>query len=1041
MNKPGSIRQIIVKDFVTYSYAELKPGPNLNMIIGPNGSGKSTIVAAIILGLGGSPKTVGRGTKISEYVRHDCDQATIRIILYSQNEDESVCVSRHFDTSDKTTWELNGKKVPFKDIEKTIQQFNIQVDNLCQFLPQDRVQDFAKLNKQQLLQQTQVAICRNDLMEKQKNLINFRERHKEIQVSLESWAKKLQELQDANSRIEGKVQNLTKKKKYAKYIEDIERKVAWIKYENLRIKLDEIKEDKVRATEALNQHRTALQPIRSAISNAEKVVRSIEQRIRNVNNVIRNHETEVENKLDSSTKIKSSLVEIQGDFDVKLREIDTRNEEILKIQNEITQLNDQKSQLQQENGVERENKIRSLNEEARRVMTAINRDTEKKGECENSKRNKSYEMRCLENELENLENVKQQRLEWLRRMDKHAYSAVQWLRKNKELFKGPVYEPMLLELNVLNPNHAIFVENTIPIRDRVAFTCVLKEDMNTLILKLRDEQKLNVNVVHSGMERSSINQYQPSIPIEQLKPFGMFAYIKSLVTGPEPIMTYLCKTYRIHNIPVGNNLTNQRFESVPPQITNFFSDTFRFSTSYSKYTREKSTRQNEIKSDNSFSISMDAERIENIRGQLIEVQQFSRKYDDQVSSLNNQINQNNQSLTLIRQNIQGLKKVKQDLDAYESRLRILKNKLHQIQQNPATKEDIEREFHAQMKHILNRFVGMQKETKEAFKTYSKVILDADLDKINLETNRKQIIFLKNKSKDLETILTKTEETLNVIKTTYSTVMAEGRAALSKAKQFSNGLTPNDEGFNVFRDVYDRLPHELVQLESEKEGTLAKIDCLSTADDNELGDYHKRQELIIKFENDIREGHAQLDNTNLNMDKLEKEWLEPLEQLVQEINDKFSNAFRRMGCAGDISIYKGPNEKDFSEYGLSIKVKYRDSEPLQELNNIVQSGGERAVATGAFMLSLQELTPVPFRCVDEINQGMDSNNERRIFELLVDATSQSGTSQYFFITPKLVPNLKFVKGMTVHIVHNGPFVMSQKEWNKAFDHVKKFALQN
>lgn len=36
------------------------------MIIGPNGTGKSTMVAAIILGLGGTPKIVGRGSKVSQ---------------------------------------------------------------------------------------------------------------------------------------------------------------------------------------------------------------------------------------------------------------------------------------------------------------------------------------------------------------------------------------------------------------------------------------------------------------------------------------------------------------------------------------------------------------------------------------------------------------------------------------------------------------------------------------------------------------------------------------------------------------------------------------------------------------------------------------------------------------------------------------------------------------------------------------------------------------------------------------------------------------
>ena len=35
------------------------------------------------------------------------------------------------------------------------------------------------------------------------------------------------------------------------------------------------------------------------------------------------------------------------------------------------------------------------------------------------------------------------------------------------------------------------------------------------------------------------------------------------------------------------------------------------------------------------------------------------------------------------------------------------------------------------------------------------------------------------------------------------------------------------------------------------------------------------------------------------------------------------------------------------------------------------------------LLLQELTKCPFRCVDEINQGMDPINERKIFKLVVD----------------------------------------------------------
>ena len=49
------------------------------------------------------------------------------------------------------------------------------------------------------------------------------------------------------------------------------------------------------------------------------------------------------------------------------------------------------------------------------------------------------------------------------------------------------------------------------------------------------------------------------------------------------------------------------------------------------------------------------------------------------------------------------------------------------------------------------------------------------------------------------------------------------------------------------------------------------------------------------------------------------------------------------------------------------MKFRDSEPLRELNQHHQSGGEKSVATVLYMMSLQELAKCPFRCVDEINQ--------------------------------------------------------------------------
>ena len=57
-----------------------------------------------------------------------------------------------------------------------------------------------------------------------------------------------------------------------------------------------------------------------------------------------------------------------------------------------------------------------------------------------------------------------------------------------------------------------------------------------------------------------------------------------------------------------------------------------------------------------------------------------------------------------------------------------------------------------------------------------------------------------------------------------------------------------------------------------------------------------------------------------------------------------------------------------------------------------------------LCAVQHVTVTPFRVVDEINQGMDRINERKVFIQMVDAACRPGTTQCFMFTPKLMPDL-------------------------------------
>jgi chromosome segregation ATPase len=166
--------------------------------------------------------------------------------------------------------------------------------------------------------------------------------------------------------------------------------------------------------------------------------------------------------------------------------------------------------------------------------------------------------------------------------------------------------------------------------------------------------------------------------------------------------------------------------------------------------------------------------------------------------------------------------------------------------------------------------------------------------------------------------------------------------------------------------------------------------------------------------------ADIERNRRNIDEIKARWLEKLEALVDNISERFSAYFEHMDYAGEIRLNKGNNnEDDFTNYGLEVMVKFRDKYDLQRLDPFKQSGGERSVSTALYMMAMQHMTQVPFRCVDEINQGMDEKNERKVFDLLIEtAVKSESPSQYFLLTPKLLNDLHFVRGVDIHHVHNG-----------------------
>ena len=170
---PGAVMKVKLHNFMTYSDVEMEPGPRLNVILGPNGTGKSSFVCALAIGLAGATKLLGRADKIAEFVKRGEESGYSEITLATKDPSRPMVVRREIKRKDgSSAWRVNGAPVNLERVKAEMDKLGVQLDNLCQFLPQDRVVEFARMTPEQLLQETEKAIGNAELYDMHKTLID-----------------------------------------------------------------------------------------------------------------------------------------------------------------------------------------------------------------------------------------------------------------------------------------------------------------------------------------------------------------------------------------------------------------------------------------------------------------------------------------------------------------------------------------------------------------------------------------------------------------------------------------------------------------------------------------------------------------------------------------------------------------------------------------------------------------------------------------------------------------------------------------------------
>ncbi|XP_075219909.1 structural maintenance of chromosomes 5 isoform X3 [Lycorma delicatula] len=864
-------------------------------------------------------------------------------------------------------------------------------------------------------------------------LLEFTKFESKFVDELKNCEERLNAAKEIFSRTSKAVECAEDRKKMLAKIELLQQKKAWLRYcqkkDNL-IKNRKLKKNKEIELKKVRKH---AEPFINEIDKLKKLLKEVDEKIARYKIAENEEMGKFRSLLQSIQHWDAKILLLKADFKIKVKENDRRLCDIANLKNAIEELNFKIEALQDNN---LEQQICDIQIKIDEVTGELRKLTEEEYQAQKSAAAAYSIMKQTEYKISIVNNIEMKKLIFLQQKNITAYRIREYVKSNSDIFCGKIYGPTFFELKIESINYARYIEAAIPYRDMVAFICEDSRDVTKLVKYCKKEDLL-INVFVAPQDNGPVKKvYQPDIHIENLRHLGFVYYILDVVDGPEPVLRYLCHWYRLHKIPVGTSAVHGNLSNVPLEIRRYFSDTKQFILSFSRYSKERLIRNSNIndpcllihsadKPDKQLELTLERQQQKYV---LIQEHYENMKHKRScIESERNELFYRKKScigaIDQLQINIKKRETALESLDQLEAK------RFNLLVEDQDKKIKIKRIIHKMMRELQM--------SPACLRSLQNIFVSKKLHMHKIELIDKKLAKEEEEFKDIKKKIKAAEADLKEFEIDNFKLKEEVGQLYSSAKCRTDNLsyyTPLFEKLYGFE--FRKLPNNIEQINDEIYEMSARIECLELGiDPQAITDYEVAKEEIKLLEKLKSSATDDFSNKKKIRDKLKAEWNFKMNKLINKINSKFSLFFEKIGYAGEVELCCGNDENDFSSYGLIIRVKFRNSESLQELNRYLQSGGERSVSIAVYMLALQELTRFPFRCVDELNQGMDEVNERQIYRLLLQTIDEASMSQYFLITPKLLKNLVFTRDVIVHTIYNGMACITNDHSEKVMNFLK------
>ena len=238
----------------------------------------------------------------------------------------------------KSLFFLNDQPTSRNKVYELAQSFAIQIDNLCQFLPQDKVSEFAALTPVELLHSTQRAAAGPEMIEWHESLKKLRAQQKKLQTDNQGDKDLLTTLENRQEMQRADVERMRQRTQIKRQIEMLETARPITRYKDHHHQYQAANERRKALKREFDQLEADLQPALSAVTAKEHYCTQL--------NLVAQKQKELVQRADalakeSGRKIEQhddSIKDLNSQIEAEKRSASTHRQEVGKIHQIINKL-------------------------------------------------------------------------------------------------------------------------------------------------------------------------------------------------------------------------------------------------------------------------------------------------------------------------------------------------------------------------------------------------------------------------------------------------------------------------------------------------------------------------------------------------------------------------------------------------------------------------------------------------------------------------------------------------------------------------------